>query len=101
YGGGINTINTGPENLQNTVPSQSQDMGGGGGMGDFRKFVMDTFKNLSEQIAMGNNNLAAIKESIANSATNNLPGGQTGGPPPPADTATPPPNAPTPNTPPT
>jgi len=105
YGGGVNTTNMGPENpsmMHNTAPSQSPDGGGGGGMGDFRKFVMDTFKNLSEQIAMGNNNLAAIKESIANSAVNNLPGGQTGGTPPPADTGTPPPaNAPTPNTPPT
>ncbi len=104
YGGGVNTMNMGPENnsFQNTAPMQSQDGGGGGGMSDFRKFVMDTFKNLSEQIAMGNNNLTAIKESIANSAVNNLPGGQTGGPPPPADTTTPPPaNAPTPNTPPT
>ena len=101
YGGVVNTTNMGPENnnFQNTAPMQSQDAGGGGGMSEFRKFVMDTFKNLSEQIAMGNNNLAAIKESIANSAVNNLPGGQTGGTPPPADTTpTPPPNAPTPNT---
>jgi uncharacterized protein (DUF697 family) len=102
----VNTVNTFPEgntgfqDPSNT--SQPQNGGSGAGMGDFRKFVMDTFKNLSEQIAMGNNNLAAIKESISNSAANNLPGTQTGGTPPPADTGTPPPgNAPTPNSPPT
>lgn len=41
--------------------------------GSFKNFVLDTFKNLSQQISAGNESLAALKSSITNSAVNNFP----------------------------
>lgn len=41
--------------------------------GSFKNFVMDTIKNLSDQIARGNESIAALKSSVTNSAVNNFP----------------------------
>lgn len=41
--------------------------------GSFKNFVLDTIKNLSEQISRGNDSIAALKNSITNSAVNNFP----------------------------
>jgi hypothetical protein len=41
--------------------------------GSFKKFVLDTIKNLSQQIAEGNEGIAALKNSITSSAATNLP----------------------------
>lgn len=42
--------------------------------GSFKNFVLGTLKNLSEQIARGNESLTALKNSIVSSAANNFPG---------------------------
>src|SRR5688500_11466400 len=41
--------------------------------GSFKNFVLDTLKNLSQQIAQGNDTLAALKSSMASSAAQNFP----------------------------
>jgi hypothetical protein len=70
------------------MPSQPQQMPAGGAQpgfqpdmqqqaapdGSFKNFVLDTLKNLSDQIARGNESLTALKNSIVNSAASNLPG---------------------------
>jgi uncharacterized protein (DUF697 family) len=56
--------------------------------GSFKNFVMDTIKNLSQQIAAGNESIAAIKNSVASSAANNFPSivqSKTDAPAPPPD----------------
>jgi hypothetical protein len=60
--------------------------------GSFKNFVLDTIKNLSQQIAAGNESIAAIKNSVVNSAANNFPGivqPKTDTPPPAAPDAPP------------
>lgn len=42
--------------------------------GSFRNFILDTIKNLSEQVAAGNQSIEALKNSMANSASTNMPG---------------------------
>jgi uncharacterized protein (DUF697 family) len=41
--------------------------------GSFKNFVLDTLKNLSGQIASGTESMAALRDSIVNSAKTNLP----------------------------
>lgn len=68
--------------------------------GSFRRFVMDTIRNLSAQIAAGNESIQALRSSMVNSAVNNFPAAvqqKTEDTPPQPDTAqTAPPPAPNP-----
>jgi len=41
--------------------------------GSFKNFVLDTLKGLSRQIALGNDSMAALKNSIVSSAAGNFP----------------------------
>ncbi|HXB94590.1 MAG TPA: hypothetical protein VNU70_05510 [Puia sp.] len=56
--------------------------------GDFKNFVLGTLKNLSQQVMAGNDNINALKSSMANSAATNMPsivqpaGDGSGGTPP-------------------
>ncbi len=59
-------------------PSQSANAGGQQQSpveqdGSFKNFVLDTIKNLSEQIAKGNESIMALKNSMTSSAANNFP----------------------------
>ncbi|HTD93170.1 MAG TPA: hypothetical protein VK644_05140 [Chitinophagaceae bacterium] len=63
--------------------------------GSFKNFVLDTLKNLSGQITSGTESMAALRDSIVNSAKTNLPSivQPADGAAPPAADAPPPPAA--------
>jgi uncharacterized protein (DUF697 family) len=50
------------------APQQTNDQDG-----SFKNFVLDTLKNLSQQISLGNESLSALKNSVTSSAVNNFP----------------------------
>ena len=69
-----------PEPQQQQQPQQQGFQGAEGTQqppiqqdGSFKNFVLDTIKNLSEQIAKGNESIMALKNAMTTSAVNNLP----------------------------
>lgn len=65
------------------APADPGSTAGGGGVsapapveqdGSFKSFVIDTIKNLSQQIAAGNESIEALKSSVTSSAASNFPG---------------------------
>jgi hypothetical protein len=59
-----------PQALPNTDAQQQPQIQPDG---SFKNFVLNTIKNLAEQISRGNESIAALKNSITNSAVNNFP----------------------------
>jgi len=59
-----------PQPFQNTDGQQQPQIQPDG---SFKNFILDTIKNLSEQISRGNESISALKNSMTNSAVNNFP----------------------------